>query len=84
MGKLFEDYDSIDRGGKRFRIQSDEEMLRFLRRFLTLTETDETPYRRRPGTYPKKAHYINGEKVNEQAYSYVKKKLCGKRRGNKE
>lgn len=79
MSALFDGYEPTDRLGKRFRIKSDDEMLAFLRRFVSLTETESTPYKRKPGSYPKKAHYINGEKVNEQAYSYVKKRLCGKK-----
>ena len=58
------------------KIKNDEEMLEFLRNFIVLTETPCTPYKYKRGkTYAKKAHYINGKKVNRQVYGYVKRWL---------
>ena len=59
----------------RIKIGSDSEMLIFLKQFITLTETDCTPYKHKKSSYNKKAHYINGKKVNEQVYNYIKKWL---------
>lgn len=59
----------------RVKIESDEEMLIFLKQFITLTETDCTPYKHKKSTYDKKAHYINGKKVNKQVYNYIKRWL---------
>ena len=57
----------------RIKIGSDSEMLIFLKQFITLTETDCTPYKHKKSSYNKKAHYINGKKVKEKVNNYIKK-----------
>jgi hypothetical protein len=79
MEKLFDEFEIKERT-RQFRISSEKEMFAFLRQFISLTETESTPYKRRPGAYPKKAHYINGKKVNRQTYGYVKRWLEKKAR----
>lgn len=74
MGELFEGYEATARDGQ-FKIKSEKDMFVFLRQFITLTETSSTPYKRKAGSYLKKAHYINGKKVNRQVYGYVKRWL---------
>lgn len=80
MNELFENYKTIDRAGEQFKIKSEKEMFRFLRQFITLTETSSTPYKRKAGSYSKKAHYINGKKVNRQVYNYIKRWLIKQER----
>ena len=53
-------------------IKTDYEMFRYLRQFITLTETDTTPYKHKSAYYNKKAHYINNVKVNRYVYNKVK------------
>ena len=48
-------------------------MFKFLRQFIILTEIPCTPYKYKDGTYDKKAHYINGKRVNRQVYGYIKR-----------
>ena len=38
-----------------------------------VTEIPCTPYKYKDGTYDKKAHYINGKRVNRQVYGYIKR-----------
>lgn len=54
-------------------IKSDYEMFRYLKQFIVLTETDETPYKHKAAYYDKKAHYINDVKVNRYIYYKVKR-----------
>ena len=79
MEELFEEFEVKERAGQ-FRISSEKEMFSFLRQFISLTETESTPYKRKPGSYSKKAHYINGKKVNRQVYGDVKRWLEKKAR----
>lgn len=53
-------------------IKTDYEMIRYLRQFITLTETETTPYKHKSAYYNKKAHYINNVKVNRYVYNKVK------------
>lgn len=55
-----------------FKISSENELLNYLKQFIIIDEVDKTPYKHKPAYYNKKAHYVNGKKVNRQVYSYIK------------
>lgn len=57
------------------KIKTDREMFKYLKQFIVLEEENITRYKHKLGYYPKKAHYINGKKVNRQIFNYVKKWL---------
>jgi len=57
------------------KIKTDREMFRYLKQFIVLEEENITRYKHKLGYYHKKAHYINGKKVNRQIFNYVKKWL---------
>ena len=69
------DYEIKDKAEGQFKIKSDAEMFKFLRQFIILTEIPCTPYKYKDGTYDKKAHYINGKRVNRKVYGYIKRWL---------
>lgn len=84
MEKLFDkEFEVSAKINEQFKLKSDVEMFKFLRQFITLTETECTPYKYKRATYEKKAHYINGKKVNRQVYHYVKRWLAKQEKGEK-
>jgi len=60
-----EQYDQV-------KLKNDLDMLRFFKQFIKVEEENRTPYKHKLGYYKKKAHYINGRKVNRYVYQYVK------------
>jgi len=58
---------------KQYRIRNERDLIRFLKYFTKLEEEDTTPYKHKNGYYSKKAHYVNGRRVNRQVYNYLKK-----------
>lgn len=54
------------------KFRTDTEMFRFLKQFIQLEEENMTPYKRKNGYYNKKAHYLNGKKINRYIYAYIK------------
>jgi len=55
-----------------FKLKSEKELLKYLKQFITISEEPITPYKYKDGYYNKKAHYINGQKVNRDVYKYIK------------
>lgn len=71
---LFDGFDATEKiAYDQLKLRSEREVLLFLKQFITLEEDELTPYRHKNGYYQKKAHYINGKKVNRQVYAAVKK-----------
>ncbi len=56
-------------------MKSEKELFAFLRQSVSLIETESVPYKRKPGSHSKKAHYVNGRKVDRQVYGCVKRRL---------
>ena len=70
---LFDDFTFSEKNPyKQFKIKNTRELIRFLKQFIVLREDDITPYKHKPAYYNKKAHYINGQRVNRQVYAFVK------------
>jgi len=70
---LFEDFETGEKYTyNQFKIRNDREVIRFLKQFIILEETPTTNYKHKLGKYNKKGHWINGKKVNQQVYNYIK------------